>query len=55
MDFDFSQIPLPEVASISVCIPHECSPTDIFGELGEEVACTIDKELELDGGDIAFM
>lgn len=52
---DISQITLPEVASISICIPHECLPSDIFGELGEDVACTIDKGLELDGGDISFM
>lgn len=48
-------LPLPDAVLTSICIPHECIPSDIFGELGVDAMCTINEELELDGGDISFM
>lgn len=44
----------PSFMLISVCIPNACLPTDIFGDLGVDTACTTD-EKSYDRGDIAFM
>lgn len=49
------KVTLPEYTLTSVCIPHECMASDVFGALGIDDACTVDENIELDGGDIAFM
>lgn len=40
----------------SICIPDSCYPSDVFGALGSDVACsTEDQNKILDAGDIAFL